>query len=133
MFNFTQYSLFTEVYTIEFQKRGLPHVHIILFLDENSKLKTSDDVDKLISTEIPDKLADPVLYKLVGKYMMHGPCGISDKDAPCMNDGRCSKYYPRRFEEQTVLDEQGYPTYRRRDNGRTYDKKNIPLDNITNL
>ena len=121
--------LFAEVYTIEFQKRGLPHVHIILFLDERSKIRTADDVDRYISAEIPDQLADPKLYELVGKYMMHGPCGTCDKDAPCMIDGKCSKYFPKKFCEQIVVDEQGYPTYRRRDDRRTYVKKDVPLDN----
>ena len=80
------YSFFVEVYTIEFQKRGLPHVHIILFLEDDSKVKDADDVDKIISAELPDKIADPELYELVGKYMMHGPCGQCDTDAPCMRD-----------------------------------------------
>ena len=27
-------------YVIEFQKRGLPHMHLLLFLDENDKINT---------------------------------------------------------------------------------------------
>ncbi|KAI9117087.1 hypothetical protein K1719_012086 [Acacia pycnantha] len=42
-----------EVYTIEFQKRGLPHAHIILWLTKVEKVMTPFDVDKLISAEIP--------------------------------------------------------------------------------
>ena len=98
-------------------------------MEENSKIKTAEEVDKLISAEILDKIVDPVLYELVGKYMMHGPCGACDKDAPCMIDGKCSKYFPKKFFQQTVVDEQGYPTYRIRDYGRTYVKKDVPLDN----
>jgi len=38
------------MYTIEFQKRGLPHtVHILIFLKEPHKLLTPDDIDSCIS------------------------------------------------------------------------------------
>ena len=111
-FNFNRYIYFfsTEVYTIEFQKRGLPHVHIILLLEDDSKVKDSDDIDKIIFAELLDKIADQS-YELVGKYMMHGPCGQCDTDAPCMRDGKCSKYFPKKFSEHTIVDEQSYPTY----------------------
>ena len=36
------------VYTIEFQKRGLPHAHIILFLTDADKPRTAEDVDRLV-------------------------------------------------------------------------------------
>ncbi|KAI9118735.1 hypothetical protein K1719_010180 [Acacia pycnantha] len=118
-----------EVYTIEFQKRGLPHAHIILWLSEADKVRTPTDVDKIISAEIPCKDADPELYELVRSYMIHGPCGRSSGSAPCMKDGRCSKYFPKKFYERTMLDENGYPTYRRRNDNRTVTRKGIELDN----
>jgi hypothetical protein len=34
-----------------------------------------------------------------------------------MKDGRCSRQYPRRFLENTLDDNDGYPQYRRRDTG----------------
>ena len=40
-------------YSIEFQKRGLPHAHMLVYLDKSSKLRTPDDVDKFISAEFP--------------------------------------------------------------------------------
>ncbi|KAI9115909.1 hypothetical protein K1719_012839 [Acacia pycnantha] len=70
-------SVKAEVYTIEFQKRGLPHAHIILWLADVDKITIPFDVDKLISAEIPDRYNDPELYELVGTYMVHGPCGRS--------------------------------------------------------
>ena len=33
----------------------------------------------------------------------------------------CSKRYPRPFQETTVVEEDGYPIYRRRNNGRTWE------------
>ncbi|KAI9082358.1 hypothetical protein K1719_035781 [Acacia pycnantha] len=122
-------SIKADVYTVEFQKRGLPHAHIILWLFEADKLTSPFDVDQLISAEIPDKLVDPELYELVGSYMVHGPCGRSSRNAPCMKDGKCSKYFPKRYNAHTILDEKGYPTYRRRNDGRTVSRKGVKLDN----
>ena len=43
------------MYTVEFQKRGLPHAHILLWLDGESKLKTAADIDKVISAKLPNQ------------------------------------------------------------------------------
>lgn len=42
------------IYTIEFQKRGLPHAHILLTLNEQDKIVNAIDIDKVVSAEIPD-------------------------------------------------------------------------------
>ena len=42
------------VYTIEFQKRGLPRAHMVVFLADADKPWTAQDVDQLVSAEIPD-------------------------------------------------------------------------------
>ncbi|KAI4338309.1 hypothetical protein L6164_016650 [Bauhinia variegata] len=55
------------VYTIEFQKRGLPHAHILLFLALEDKIKGFADIDN-ISTKIPNKESDPVLYDHVKEF-----------------------------------------------------------------
>ena len=41
------------LWTIEFQKRGLPHLHLLIILSNHNKLITADFVDSLISAEIP--------------------------------------------------------------------------------
>ncbi|XP_044014008.1 uncharacterized protein LOC122856401 [Aphidius gifuensis] len=101
------------VYVIEYQKRGLPHVHLLLTLRQNSKITTPAIVDKFISAEIPDPNKYPRLYEIVKKNMVHGPCGDW-----CLNEKeKCSKHYPKENTNETILDENGYPVYRRRDNG----------------
>ena len=117
------------LYTIEFQKRGLPHAHILLILNRSYKPKTAADYDTIVSAEIPDKNRDPNTYKTVVQSMIHGPCGIHKSNAPCMKDGKCSKKYPRNFQENTTENEDGYPIYRRRNNGRTVEVNKIQLDN----
>src|SRR4051812_35409608 len=117
------------MYTIEFQKRGLPHAHIIIFLHPTSKYPNADDIDKIISAEIPDENSDHELYNLVKSHMIHGPCGRLNLNAPCTRDGKCSKYFPKEFRPQTIVDQDGFPVYRRRDNGHTVLKNGIRFDN----
>ncbi|OIT19966.1 hypothetical protein A4A49_63775, partial [Nicotiana attenuata] len=115
------------IYTVEFQKRGLPHAHILLFL--HNKYPNVGDIDQIISAEIPDESVDPCYYKAVKNFMMHGPCGSARKSSPCMRNGRCTKHFPKKFVQNTTTDEDGYPVYKRRDNGRTINKEGIDLDN----
>ncbi|XP_058727025.1 uncharacterized protein LOC131598443 [Vicia villosa] len=117
------------MYTIEFQKRGLPHAHILIFLHPSNKYPAPSDIDRIISAEIPDPVLEPRLYDLVKTHMVHGPCGLANQNSQCMKDGKCSKYYPKKFQSTTVVDQDGYPIYRRRDNGNTIDKNGIILHN----
>ncbi|GJT76157.1 DNA helicase [Tanacetum coccineum] len=48
---------------VEFQKRGLPHCHTLLWVDSASKIQEPEDVDRLISAELPDPQTDPEGYK----------------------------------------------------------------------
>ncbi|KAI7946334.1 hypothetical protein MJO29_010861 [Puccinia striiformis f. sp. tritici] len=99
--------------TIEFQKRGLPHLHLMVTLDEKDRPRTPEQIDLLVSAEIPDPDTDPVLHALVTKFMLHGPC----KGRACWN-GKCCKYgFPKPFTDRTVLIDGAYPAYLRRDSG----------------
>uniref|UniRef100_A0A1U7VM58 Uncharacterized protein LOC104217469 n=1 Tax=Nicotiana sylvestris TaxID=4096 RepID=A0A1U7VM58_NICSY len=120
-------SVKSVIYTIEFQKRGLPHAHILLFL--HNKYPNVGDIDLVISAEIPDESVDPNYYMAVKNFMMHGPCGSVRKSSPCMRHGRCTKHFPKKFVQNTTIDEDGYPVYKRRDNGRNIQKEGIELDN----
>ncbi|KAH1060573.1 hypothetical protein GYH30_004170 [Glycine max] len=117
------------MHTIEFQKRGLPHVHLLLFLHSDNKYPSSTDIDQIISAEIPSHEDDPKLYRLVQNHMIHGPCGILQPNSPCMKEGKCSRFYPKQFQPQTLLDSNGYPVYRRRNNGHSISKNGVIIDN----
>ena len=120
--------IYAGMYIVKFQKRVLPHAHILLWLDGESKLKNLTDIDKVISAELPNDLY-PKLEKIVLSYMIHGPCRPARYNSPCMKEGRCSKFYPKKFTSSTSIDEEGYPCYRRLDNGRFVEKNGIKLDN----
>ena len=87
---------------IEFQKKGLPHAHILIILQERHAIKSAEQVDAMVSAEIPphaSTINDPdpdvqqrkreqadKLRTLVLKHMVHGPCGRQKPNAPCMRN-----------------------------------------------
>jgi len=111
-----------HVYRVEFQKRGLPHAHCLLICEKGT-IRTAEDVDKYVKAEIPKKEEDPMLFNTVTSSMIHGPCKW------CLKDGKCSKGFPKPFLENTIFRENGYPFYRRRNNGSQIFRNGKPLNN----
>ena len=99
------------LYTIEWQKRGLPHAHILVWLKDRIR---PEEIDQIISAEIPDPLIDQELFDIVTKHMIHGPCGAFNMTSPCMENGKCKKNFPKPHTNDTISDIDGYPMYRRR-------------------
>jgi hypothetical protein len=100
------------LYSIEYQARGIPHAHILIFLAVHDKFNTTDKIDSVVCAEIPQ---DQLLQDLVLKYMCHSPCGALNPRASCMIDGKCSKHYPKDFSSETIWhNTMDHPTYRRR-------------------
>lgn len=91
-----------DVTAVEFQKRGLPHVHLLVWLDNEYKCKTPEDIDSIISSKLPSQLLDPLGYEVVSQLMMHGPCGVANPSCTCMKDNKCSKYFPKKYRSETV-------------------------------
>ncbi|XP_066913355.1 uncharacterized protein [Clytia hemisphaerica] len=118
-----------RVDVIEFQKRGLPHAHILIHFAAEFKLRNADDIDRLICAQLPDPETEPELYEIIKSNMIHGPCGALNDRSPCMIDGSCSKGFPKSFNDETVMNVDGYPSYHRPDNGRTVRVRNLDLDN----
>ncbi|GBM15370.1 hypothetical protein AVEN_199632-1 [Araneus ventricosus] len=92
-----------QVYTIEFQKRRLPHAHILSVLLAADKFSTSEHVDKFVRAEIPSSIENLRLHKIVTKCLMHGPCGIDNPEEPCMEVGQCKKMFPKEFRTETTM------------------------------
>ena len=119
-----------RIHVVEFQKRGLPHVHILLILEE--KTVNVDQVEGFVRAEIPQ---DAELRGIIMKQMYHrckkGFCLTDD------NPNVCSKGFPKDFASSTAWnDEDTHPTYRRRsaaaggfagddDTGRSYDNSRV--------
>jgi hypothetical protein len=120
-----------HTYTVEFQKRGLPHAHIMVILKDKTRIR--NDPDAFVSAEIPCKDTNPLLHAAVTRHMIHGPCGHLNRRSPCMVDGKCSKDFPKEFREETAVLDDSFPAYKRPDNGRTCTKKvgnrDVQVDN----
>jgi hypothetical protein len=118
-----------KIHVIEFQKRGLPHAHMLLILTPLNKPRTKEAIDGLVKAEIPDETTHPRLAQIVLKHMIHGPCGIQNQHSPCMVNGDCSKGFPKPFQEETNENVDGYPRYRRRQSTEQHKVRNHLVDN----
>jgi len=116
------------VWTIEYQKRGLPHLHLLVFLKTDPQFLTAANIDRFISAEIPTD-TDPIGQELRGiiqSTMIHSHCAGGNSQAMCMQGLNplttqiCHKGYPRQFQQETLITEDGYPLYRRRDSGLSF-------------
>jgi hypothetical protein len=106
-----------QVWTIEFQKRGLPHMHLLLFFTTEDKIRSPEDFRFMIRADIPDPHTEPELHAIVTSSMIH-QCGPR-----CQNtDGKCTKGFPKPFRNDVSMSENGYPQYARPDNGRFIEK-----------
>jgi len=114
---FNNYVQNLGMYTVEFQKRGLPRAHILLWLSDSNKLENAKHIDQVIFAELPHPDLYPKLSKVVQTYMIHGPCGAARFNSPCMKEGWCSKFFPKTFIHSTTIDEDRYLVYRRKDDG----------------
>ena len=113
------------LWVIEFQKRGLPHAHILVILAEADRINSSEDIDNAISAQLPpDPSLLPIgseeraqaerLERIVLQNMVHGSCGKMNPSTPCMVDGKCSKGYPKKFCDKTIVHpDNTYPEYQR--------------------
>ena len=88
--------MITVMYVVEFQKRGLPHVHMLIWLDSASKHNLQNNVDKFVSAEIPDPIKDPVGHAVVQAFMIHGPCGHKNPKCQCMKGNKLSRHFPKK-------------------------------------
>nr|GEV79029.1 helitron helicase-like domain-containing protein [Tanacetum cinerariifolium] len=86
------------LYTVEFQKRGLPRCHTLLWIDELVRVHRDEDIDIYILVKLPSKEKDPECHRIVSELMMHRPCGLAYTSASCMqNSSRCKKNFPKEY------------------------------------
>ncbi|XP_076032999.1 uncharacterized protein LOC143020461 [Oratosquilla oratoria] len=117
------------LYSVEWQKRGLPHIHILLWMKNTVNAEL---VSNIISAEIPDKNKEPKLFEIVTKCLIHGPCKGFDESLVCCQtksvQGKncCGKGFPKPCRDNLLFGNNGYPLYRRRaigEGGNSFEKK----------
>lgn len=114
---------------LNFKKRGLPHCHALFITSPDDSPKTAEKIDQKVCAEIPDPNEEPELYEIVKSCMIHGPCGNLNPRCICMDQGKCQRNFPKDFCDETNPNVDGYPLYRRRNNGRTIQIGQHELDN----
>lgn len=114
------------VWTIEYQKQGLSHMHLLLFLHPENCFLNTDKIDQIISVELSDPNLDQdrSLTNIIKSQMIHSPCESQKPDALCMaKDSKSelikySKRFPRSFQKDTKVEEDRYPVYQRQNDRR---------------
>ena len=101
------------LWVVEFQKCGLPHVHILVILSEDDQIKISSEVNDIICAELPTDMFQKnseeytqsiKLDQIVLKNMVHGPCGNVNPLSLWFEIGKCKKLYPKSIRDKTILD-----------------------------
>jgi hypothetical protein len=105
-------------YTIEYQKRGMPHIHLLVKFVKADRLSTPAHIDAIITAKVPNEFEDAVYYGWVTAEMVHGPCGVYNPSMPCCLDGDgklipCVRGYPKDLCEETTMGERSYAIYAR--------------------
>lgn len=89
------------VSVIEFQKRGVPHMHLLVILDKRYKIKNPERINDFICAEIPENnKRNKKLRKIVLDWMIHPPCGELNPNESCMIEkkgrSQCRYSYPKK-------------------------------------
>jgi hypothetical protein len=64
-------------------------------MHQQNKFPTPDDINNIISAEIPAETDDKQLHHLVKTHMIHGPCGLANRSSPCMKMVRALNFSPK--------------------------------------
>merc|ERR1711867_362629 len=106
--------------------------------------RNPEQMDEVVVAELPPNPDEPgisdeekerrkPLWDTVLGNMIHGPCGAQNPSCPCMQNGVCTKKYPKAFQDRTIVDEStSHPDYRRRSpdqGGLVGRKENFRFDN----
>ena len=102
---------------------------MLFWLHPEQKYHNATEIYKFISADILYPTKDPLGYKIITEYMIHGPCGYAKTNAPCMKNSKCSKRFPKQIKNETTIEENGLVIYRRRDTEFNVIKEGIKLDN----
>lgn len=120
-----------EMSCIEWQKRGLPHLHLVIKF-EGPLPDEGGEMDEWCWAEVPPAdLNGGKAREQVLNCMVHRECGPKNIASPCMQDDRsrpgvkvCGKRYPQPWRTAAVVNgKTGRAEYRRRDTGEKFPYK----------
>ncbi len=127
----TQYDRYLDiVWTIEYQKRDLSHIHILLFLHQENNFLERACMNKLICAELLDFNIDlnESLRRIVKSQLTHDSCDVWNSSASCMKDNSkdservCEKKFSKSYQIEIMIQFDDYSLYRRHQNDRIWMK-----------
>jgi len=105
----TRFGLSTLQGYLTFSLLGMPHLHILLILKRSAVLDSPEFVNDYVCAEIPTlpEASDQSeeanqqrrLHQLITTSNLHD----CHDDSECRVDGKCSKRFPKRYSDQTIL------------------------------
>ena len=122
-----------EVRVIEYQRRGLPHAHVVIKFEDNNYMPKYEDKRSLakwidtyitavypttsleeIGTDVGAKIEEDIEYSEIVKTHMIHKC-FSETNGGCLSENRvCSKGYDKNIlNDETTFDNKGFPQYKR--------------------
>ncbi|XP_030828689.1 uncharacterized protein LOC100890415 [Strongylocentrotus purpuratus] len=91
------------MYRIEFQQRGSPHAHCVLWIDQaprhdDTEENVTEFIDQYVTCELPSDDDDELMHTLVSTLQRHS------HSASCRKTGKsCRFHYPRPMASKTVV------------------------------
>ncbi len=127
-----QYDRYLDiVWTIEYQKRDLSYIHILLFLHRENNFLERACVNELICAKLSNLTVDlnESLRRIVESQMTHDSCNVWNSSASCMKDNSkdservCEKKFSKLYQIEIIIQIDDYSLYRRRQNDRIWMKR----------
>ncbi|CAF1487611.1 unnamed protein product, partial [Adineta ricciae] len=120
---------------VEFQRDGLPHVHTLIWVENAPSTETSEGraaiikfIDRLLTTELPDINADPVLFYLVRMFQWHIHTFSCNKDHPFVKIRRAKKQLKNAKENKAEEETSTSCNFNREHEDEIYEKVNPDED-----
>ncbi len=138
----TQYDQYLDIiWTIEYQKRNLSHIHILLFLHRENNFLEWVHMNELICAKLLNLNIDlnESLRCIVKSQLTHDFCDVWNSSASCMKNNSkdsewvCEKKFSKSYQIEIMIQLDDYSLYRRCQNNHIWMKcvndKDIHLNN----
>ena len=104
----------SNLWVIEYQKRGLPHAHIAVRV-MGEQPNNAATLDRHVSATLP--VEDEWLNQMVQSTMVHKCTPACQRATPAqgrgITEGSCKYYFPKPVQALTTLDDKGFVLYKR--------------------
>ena len=137
-----QYDWYLDIiWTIEYQKRDLSHIHILLFLHQENNFLEWACVNELICAKLSNLTVDlnKSLQRIVESKMTHDSCKVWNFSASCMKNNSkdsewiCEKKFSKSYQIEIIIQINDYSLYRKHQNDHIWIKhmndKDVHLNN----